>query len=145
MRPTRRTYDDPRELREVILRLRSSILEAPKEVDAGWEFGRLVLAKGFPQFEECDLPVWIDEPGAAFRKVRFEFPEDNLRGFAAVLSYTRENDPAFTREGDRIYEAFAGWVSPEREQELDEWIAFLNRDIEAGIAAEAARRASHRR
>lgn len=116
----------------------------PRTSSPGWDFGRLVLVKGYPQFEESDLPVDL-MPEAAFRKVRFDFPEDNLRGFAAVLSYTRETDPAYTREGDRIYEAFAGWVPPEREQELDEWIAFLNRDIEAGIAAEAARRASHRR
>lgn len=136
-----RRLDDAFELRESLRRNRRSVLDTPKEVELelgpGWEFGRLGIVKGFPQFEESDLPVAL-MPGASFRKIPFDFPEDNLRGFAAVLTYK-------PGAADYVPEALAGWVPPEREQELDEWIAFLNRDIEAGLAAEAARLASFRR
>lgn len=136
-----RRFDEPQQLRQSLQLHRREVLDAPKEVELelgpGWQFGRLGLVKGFPQFEESDLPVGL-KPGAAFRKVRFDFPEDNICGFAAVLSYKPS-------AADYEPEAFAGWVAPEREQELDEWIAFLNRDIESGIAAEAARLASYGR
>ncbi len=121
---TRRTFDDPHELRKVLLRLRSSVLEAPKEreleLGPGWDFGRLGLVKGYPQFEESDLPVDLMSD-AAFRKIPFDFSEEGLCGFAAALAYARA--------GEREHEALAGWVSREREQELDEWIRFLNEEI----------------
>lgn len=91
-----------------------------------WKLGRVGLVKGYPEYEVCDLPTDL-MPGASFRKVPFDYPEEKLRGFAVALAYAQE--------GDRTYEEIAGWVPSEQEAELDQWITFLNAEIRAAFAA----------
>jgi hypothetical protein len=130
---TKRAVDDPAVLRRSIAI--APLLEGIEEVELGsgpaWELGRVGITKGWPQYETHDLPGDL-MAGAAFRKVSFAFPDENLRGVAAFLTYGRD--------GDEEPEVIAGFVPVEREAQLDGWITFLNDQIRAGHAAKDGRR-----
>lgn len=130
----------PRQVRDEREELRDALRIAPllERIDEAhvdgygptWKLGRVCVAKDYPGYEIHDLLSDL-MPDAAFRKIPFAFPEENLRGFIVALAYARE--------GDRVYEVTAGWVPVEREHQLDEWLAFLNAQIRASHAAQAAR------
>jgi hypothetical protein len=72
------------------------------------------------------------EPQQTIPEPRFYkqfFDVDGTRGFAAIF---RAVDPPPSPTYSAEY--FVGWVPPEREGELDIWIAFLNKEIANRLA-----------
>ncbi len=71
-------------------------------------------------------------PGAHFLRRWFEFPELNRRGWAIIFRLYAADE-----SGPDPIEFFGGWVLPEQEADADQWIARLNTEIRARLAATA--------
>jgi hypothetical protein len=60
----------------------------------------------------------------------FDFPDLGKKGWAIILRvWDADSNPTYPG----VYEKFPGWVPPEREEEADQWITFLNAEIRARI------------
>jgi hypothetical protein len=120
------------------IRLHKRPMAAPKERAADFLVGNLTLHKSLPHFHYGWGGTLSRE--SAFRKQRFDYPDLNARGYALILR-------GFVHPSGTPEEFFAGWVPPEAENDLDEWIAFLNGQIVlrlAGKPYESAERATVR-
>lgn len=119
---TQRLFDDPAVLRRRVTP--STVLHGIDSIELGsgdaWVLGEVGILKDYPAFETSDLPRDLMQE-AEFRTVTFEFPEDGRRGVAALLAYARD--------GERVFEVFAGWVPDEESAQLGRWVAFLNAEI----------------
>jgi len=105
----------------ILLELHPEPLTGVEESDQEWWLGRLSISKNYPGFRSGHgHPLEID---SRFRKEWFEFEHGN-RGWAAIFQAFDPSSPS-----PEPPEYFAGWVPPDREQELDEWIQFLNDEI----------------
>lgn len=103
------------------------------ENDGAWYLGTLSISKHRPGYSDG----WGHDlrPDSRFYKRWFDFPDLGKRGWAIIFR-------VFEPTGDvaQKYEYFPGWV--EREAEADEWIAFLNDQIQARLREAATSRRS---
>jgi hypothetical protein len=69
-------------------------------------------------------------PASRFYKRQFDFPDLGKKGWLIVFRiWDRDTNP----HHPGLYEVRCGWVPPERAQEADHWIAFLNQEIRARL------------
>jgi len=71
--------------------------------------------------------------GACFLKRPFDFPDLGKRGWAMIFQN-------FQPPGEDC-EILLGWVPPEREREVDDWIAFMNAETQRLLRDDAAEKA----
>jgi hypothetical protein len=106
---------------ELLLDLHRLPLDKIEESGHEWWLGSLSISKQHREFRSGFGHSLQSESG--FRKQWFEF-DDGRRGWAAIFQAFDPNSP-----NPELPEYFLGWVQPEREHELDQWIAFLNSEI----------------
>lgn len=87
-------------------------LDGPDETAETWQLGNVAIEHDAPRFRFGYTAPLTDR--SHFRKLPFDLPEQGRRGIAAVLHV----------DGDHEY--LAGWVPPDREVDLEAWLAFLN-------------------
>jgi hypothetical protein len=103
------------------LELHREPLDGIHEKEYQWDLGQVTISKKEPIFR---VGYW--EPlnsDSRFYKRPFDFGPTS-RGTAAIFQVF---DPMSSTPGKCEY--LVGWVPPEREADLDRWIAFLNTEI----------------
>ena len=111
------------------LYLRPASLAELSETEHEWWLGSLSLDKRHPTFRlDYSQPL---HPESRFYKQLFDL--DGRRGIAAIFRAV-EPPPSPKYRAD----IFVGWVPPEREAELNEWLAFLNGEIAKRLASAAS-------
>jgi hypothetical protein len=106
----------------VFLRFHSQPLGGIEETEHEWWLGSLSLSKHHPTFRSGYSHQL--EPNSTFRKRWFDPTEFSPRCWVVIF---QAFDPNETNPEPPEY--LVGWVPPEREQELDKWLAFLNGEI----------------
>jgi len=99
-----------------------------KETESKWMLGPMSVSKRKAQGGTSWESAF--DSTTAFRKDWFEFPDIDKRGWAIIFrNYTHRD-----RLGELPIEYVAGWVPPDRAARADEWIAFMNGEIQKRLA-----------
>ena len=107
-------------------------LSGIKETPAVWDLGGLRIKRRYPE--------WVAGfardlyPQSHFYKRWFALPTTAQRGWAVIFQVR----PVAEAAPDQKVEYLAGWVQPERADEADRWIEFLNSEIRKRLQEKAA-------
>lgn len=122
----------PRTVTEDVIRVYMRGTEDPSpgiwETAIAWGLRSVRIDKRHPKFSdgfERDL-----DPTSHFYKRWFELADIDKRGWAIVFQVA---PPESTQR--EVAEYFCGWVPPERGDEADQWISFLNDQIKDRLRA----------
>ena len=125
----------PETLEEIAIRMAG--LERPiaalEETTEGWVLGRVLVRKDSQAWTHEDDPggVTFLKPGAHLVKQGFDDRENRRRGWAVFLRQPNADLDAV--------DAFAAWVRSEQQDDLDQWIARLNEEIQKRLKGEPSR------
>lgn len=103
-------------------------IEGFKEYPDEWFLGFVGISKTRPEHRHGFGGHLF--PESRFYKRWFDLPDLGRKGWLIIFRiWDRHSNP----QHPGLYETFPGWVPPEREQEADHWIAFLNQEIRARL------------
>lgn len=103
-------------------------IEGFRDDSESWHLGWIGISKTSARHDHGFGAVLC--PEARFYKRWFDFAGRGPTGWAIIFRlWDRSASPSHRG----LYETPAGWVPPEREQEADHWIAFLNQEIRARL------------
>jgi len=116
-----RALDDPAYLRERLQTEPLDSLHLVNEDGEQWCLGAMSLSKESATYDVAGVRTPYG-PGAHFRSLEFHYPAENLHGTALIFQETTASS--------RKVEYLAGWVPLERRATADEWVAFLNAEMD---------------
>lgn len=123
-----RDFSDDNQLRATLQIVRTTPLDGFRETPNAWLLDSFGILKSEPRYDIGWL-FWL-RPESRLYKRWFDFPDLEKKGWAIIL---RVWDADSNPENPGVYEKFPGWVPPERENEADQWITFLNAEIHARL------------
>jgi hypothetical protein len=122
-----RDFSDDKTLRASLATVRGNPIDGFDE-DSHWRLDAFGISKHEARYDiGYSFALW---PESRMYKRWFDFPDLGKKGWAIVL---RVWDTGSNERNPDVYEKFPGWVPPAREQEADQWIAFLNQEIRARL------------
>ncbi len=123
-----RDFSDDDQLRKTLQVLRDSPLTGFSEDPEVWHLETFGIFKRQCAFNiGWTFGLW---PESRLYKRWFDFPDLGKKGWAIIFRvWDADSNPKYPG----VYEKFPGWVPPEREEEADQWITFLNAEIQDRI------------
>ncbi len=121
-------YSDDEQLRRTLTIANCGAIDGFRETSDEWCLDTFGIGKRRPYFRSG----WSFDlfPESRFYRRWFDFPDLGAKGWAIILRVWDAGSPPNHAD---VYEKFPGWVPPERVQEADQWITFLNAEIRARL------------